>query len=341
MHTAKQVRLKPLLFSVASLLTAASLALAAQQADDERNQRRDARVQVTRQEQERRVERRVRNEDQSDRRRRVREEHDRPTDGPRQREEEKRLRFEFVISDDSDGHEVVEQVVRELRSRFGRPGDPPQRATRGPRDAAPRRQEERSDRQRHLASAIEHLEAAGLPEIARLVRHRAARPESQRPSQPPRSNRRQEDSDTNVPTSGRQLTRMTEELRGAFRELQGHVRRLEHNRPALDEVHRQLEEVHQQMDQRARQLERATSEVADALKQHVAHMEVEVAERFQHVEDEVAERFQHVEDEVAERFQHMEVEVAERMEELEQFLEELHERFEDDDDDEHEEDNDD
>jgi hypothetical protein len=229
--------------------------------------------------------------------------------------EQRRLKLDFVLSDDGDGREMVERLVRELRERFAG-SDRRIREQRRPARRVPQTRDGEHDEQaarlHHLAVAIEHVQAAGLHDLAEELRGHLHQP---RPRRAPRSARRHEEGPSGPRAEGderiRNLTNMVEEIHGTLRGLHEQMGNMATIGRAPDEAHRGLDEFRHHLEQRMHEFERAVHDVSEGVNRHVENLERSINERFEQMERNVAERF----------------------EEIEHVLTELDERLEDEDDD--------
>lgn len=215
--------------------------------------------------------------------------------------EQRRLSFDFVLSDDTDGREIVERVVQDLRERFstrGRSEREERQPARGGAQAREREHDEHAARRHHLEMAIEHLEAARFHDLAQELREHLHEPRpghsSPRaaPGREPERRRPRAEGDERI----RQLTERTEEFHGMLRGLQEQMGNIEAIGRATDEAHRGLDELRHQLEQRMQQFERAIHEASEGANQHVNHLERAVGERFEHMERNVAQRLEEVEE---------------------------------------------
>lgn len=271
-----------LVLGIVCLLATASLPIVAAQESDERHgERRNAR--------------------EHDRDRVPDRASDRERDPDRRREverddEQRRLKLEFLLSDDGEGREMVERLVQDLRRRFAakeRPDSEAQQPARRAPRARDREPDEQAARQRHLEMAIEHLQAAGLHDLARQVfGHLRPSPPGRPLRVAPRAERERPRPRPEGDEQIRHLTHMIEELHGMLRGLHERMQDSVAIAPATDEAHRGLDELRRHVDQMMGELERAVHEGAN---QHVENFERSVNERFEHIERNVTERFEKIE----------------------------------------------
>ena len=209
---------------------------------------------------------------------------DRDRGRPRERETEHRqLRLDFNVPDNIDGREIVERLVRDIRGHFSAGDQRPRDEQQPARRASQARQRDRSngeptDRRRHLESAIEHAQAAGLHDLAQELRRHLHQPQPGRrpriaaPHQPRHPDPRGE-RDERIG----HLTRLMEEMHKMLRDSHEHNRNAAAIGHGVDEAHRDRN-VH--FEHKLHELEQVVHEVAN----RVENSEREIANHLENLE---------------------------------------------------------
>lgn len=205
----------------------------------------------------------------------------------------------------------ADMIGRELKQA---PDGPRREGGDEQRREAPRDQGGRPDgpdkehvaRIRHLAVAIEHLQAAGMPDLAMEVKEKGGRMLGMGPGMPPQPGMPSPPPPGFEPQMDR-LSHALEETRKALGEVERRVRESEQLGRAVDEAHQRINEMSRLAEERAREMEQRLGPRLEELERHVARrmqeMERGVNELLQQTQRQMNEQIERLLQEQQERVQ--------------------------------------